>query len=444
MIEGVILNAQLDREDRLVAADPSFAALNERAGGAIGERLATPQLATIVRLARRLRILVSRAVTIADSDVDLDCWIRATPGEEGVTLSVSLVRERPAWRPTLATGAVPPPAGADWTWETDAGLRIHRLEAEAGPRHGFDAAASIGQPLTRLFSLDSDDHGVLPLLEAVAALDDFESQPAMLRATGARVTLAGHVRRDGGGAFAGFVGATFHQPVAPVQEAAALGGAFNRRLDTILRGPLGRIVATADSINAGVDGPIDPHYSDYAADIASAARHLVGLIDDLADIEAIERDDFTVTDEGIDLADVVRRAAGLLAVRAADAGVMIDRGDLDRALPAHGEFRRSLQIMVNLVGNAVRYSPRGSTVWLRLQRYGDRAIAIVADQGKGIAAEDQERIFGKFERVDPSEPGGSGLGLYIARRLARTMGGDLTVDSAPGEGARFVLSLPAA
>ena len=69
---------------------------------------------------------------------------------------------------------------------------------------------------------------------------------------------------------------------------------------------------------------------------------------------------------------------------------------------------------------------------------------IVADQGKGIAVADQERIFGKFERVDAAEPGGSGLGLFISRRLARAMGGDLTVDSAPGQGARFALTLPTA
>ena len=74
---------------------------------------------------------------------------------------------------------------------------------------------------------------------------------------------------------------------------------------------------------------------------------------------------------------------------------------------------------------------------------GKTVAIIVADQGKGIAADDQARIFEKFERVDPSEPGGSGLGLYIARRLARAMGGDISVDSAPGQGARFTFSLPA-
>ena len=126
----------------------------------------------------------------------------------------------------------------------------------------------------------------------------------------------------------------------------------------------------------------------------------MGLIDDLADIEAIEREDFAAEAGIVDMADVVRRGAGLLAVRAADAGVTIDRGGTDEPQPVRGEFRRILQIMVNLIGNAVRYSPRGSTVWLRLQRDGDRVFAIVADQGKGIAPEDHERVFAKFERVD--------------------------------------------
>ncbi len=69
---------------------------------------------------------------------------------------------------------------------------------------------------------------------------------------------------------------------------------------------------------------------------------------------------------------------------------------------------------------------------------------VVADDGKGIAPQDQARIFERFERVDPSEPDGTGLGLTISRRLARAMGGDVTVDSAPGQGARFTLELPLA
>ena len=436
MSDPLVLRATLDRDDRLIEAAAEFAAINARAGGEAGAPLAIPELAGLARMARRLDVEIGRAATIADGDLDLDCWIAASPFATGVKMEVSILRERPAWRsPARAPAAVPPPAGAAWTWETDATLRLVRLDGE-------ERLTLLGAPLTRLFALLPAADGTMPLLDAMAERRDFEGQPATLVDGGDRVTLAGHVRVDARGGFGGFVGGTLPPP-PDAAPPIGVSGQFNARLERVLRGPLGRIIANADSISAGADGPLDPHYADYASDIASAGRHLLGLVDDLVDLEAIERDDFSVEAEPIDLADVVRRAAGLLSVRAADAGVTIDRADLAQPVPAVGEFRRTLQIMVNLIGNAVRYSPRGGTVWLRLQQEGERAVAIVADQGRGIAVADQERVFEKFERIDPSEPGGSGLGLYIARRLARAMGGDLSVDSAPGAGARFVLSLPA-
>ena len=167
------------------------------------------------------------------------------------------------------------------------------------------------------------------------------------------------------------------------------------------------------------------------------------MVDDLVDLQAIERPEFAPEAEPVDLADIARRAAGLLAVRAADRDVRIDGPGLDESLPATGDFTRSLQVLMNLITNAIRYTPLGGQVWIRSEREGDLAAIIVADQGKGVAVEDQERIFDKFERVDSNEPGGTGLGLYIARRLARAMGGDLSIDSAPGQGARFTFTLPA-
>ena len=129
-------------------------------------------------------------------------------------------------------------------------------------------------------------------------------------------------------------------------------------------------------------------------------------------------------------------------MRASSARVQIDGPSAEQVVRAMGNARRALQIVVNLIANAVRYSPLDGMIWIRVEREGHFAAIIVGDQGKGIAAVDQARIFNKFERVDPYEAGGSGLGLYIARRLARAMGGDVTVDSAPGQGARFVFTLP--
>jgi signal transduction histidine kinase len=446
----------IDREGRLVEADNRLHELNARAGGGVGQPIAIPQVATLARLAQRLGILVSRGVVAADGDDDVELWVRAEPDARGVRLMITGWRTRAAWYPEAAQGERESDflrSAGDWSWETDSALRITFLSINAAAQLGFDSGVMLGQPLTKMFALGEDRDGAFPILGGLAMHQRFDDQRATIRATGRRVRLSATPRTDAGGAFAGFVGAAHMiedeaSAVAPAPEPEpevsreGVSEAFAVRLDRALRTPLGRIIANADSINAQSEGPLRQDYADYAADIASAGRHLMGLVDDLVDLQAIERPDFAVAKEPVDLADVARRAAGLLAVRASEAQVWIDKPAPQDVLPATGEFRRALQVLVNLIGNAVRYSPAESMVWIRAEREDGLAAIIVADQGKGIALVDHERIFEKFERVDPREPGGSGLGLYIARRLARAMGGDVTVDSAPGQGARFVFTLP--
>jgi len=289
------------------------------------------------------------------------------------------------------------------------------------------------------------------LLVAVAGRHGFFRQLAELRnMPNARLWLHGEARIAEDGSFAGFAGGyrLIERSLAPSRTDRAtlspVDDGFSQRLETALRTPLARIIDNAEAIGGQGEGPLRHDYVDYAGDISAAGRHLLGLVDDLVDLQVVEQPGFRIETEIVDLADIARRAAGLLGVRAADRGVKIDLPPRDEVLEAHGEFRRVLQILVNLIGNAVRYSPKDSSVWLRTEQEGDLAAIIVADQGKGIALDDQARIFDKFERVDPSEPGGSGLGLFISRKLARAMGGDITLDSAPGQGARFVLTLPMA
>lgn len=435
MSATAVIAARLDADGRLLDGDGPFLALNSQAGGERGALLAVPPLATVARLVRRLGIPVARRVTVADGEVDLDCWVRAMPDPRGISLSLSDMHERPAAERRGGPVRVLPPADADWTWEVDAHLRLTSIDPRAADA-GVDVAAMLAQPLSLLFTAED-----LPLTDLLARHQDVLAQPVRLNARGTPMLLTALVRHDAEGGFAGFVGGAATPRGA--QNTPALSEAFVTQLDQALRPAIGRIIGRADAMNAQLEGPLDAQYVDYAADIASAGRHLLGLIDDLADLQAIERPDFHVAAEPIDLADVARRAAGLLVVRASDAEVRIDRPAPDASVPATGEFRRTLQILVNLVGNAVRYAPRGSTVSVAVAREGDCAIATVTDEGRGIATEDQARIFEKFVRIDPAEPGGSGLGLFIARRLARAMGGDLTVTSLPGEGARFTLSLPA-
>lgn len=98
--------------------------------------------------------------------------------------------------------------------------------------------------------------------------------------------------------------------------------------------------------------------------------------------------------------------------------------------------------MLNLITNAIRYSPDGTEVQVDVGTEDGFAYISVSDQGPGISVDDHERIFAKFERLGRTGDGGSGLGLYISRRLARAMGGDLTVAAAKGGGAKFTLRLP--
>ncbi|MFD1951395.1 sensor histidine kinase [Sphingomonas arantia] len=436
------IHGLVDRDGRLVSADTPLATLNVRAGGTTGGMLVVPQLAGLARLVRRLGVTVSRGVSTADGDRDLDLWVRASPQGEGVALAIV------GWTETLSRQPFAAPAGdrerdfrrgaAEWRWAVDAHLRLTRLDPT---RDG-----AVGQPIARTFVLRPGPDGTVPMVEAMAAGTAFGGQPAHPVGEPERtLRLSGWPLTGDDGAFAGFEGVAGYvvEDEADSDAAPDAGDSgFGVRLGAALRAPIDRIITQADAIRAA-DDAVRPDYIEYAGDIANAGRHLLDLVDDLVDLQAIERSDFRARSEPIDLADIARRAAGLLAVRAARADVWIDAPALEDRLPARGEFGRGLQIMVNLIGNAVRYSPPGGTIWIRGEQDGAVARIVVADQGKGIAAQDQDRVFEKFERVDPSEPGGTGLGLYISRRLARAMGGDILLDSSAGGGARFMLVLPA-
>ena len=225
-------------------------------------------------------------------------------------------------------------------------------------------------------------------------------------------------------------------------DRAQAGAAIGRDVAPVLRQPIARIIANAETIRTKLAGPLADAYSDYAADIAAAGQHLLELIEDLSDLEVVEAEEFTTAPDNIDLADVARRAVGILGVRARERGIHIDAPRHDESLPAVGEFRRVLQILLNLIGNAIRYTPEGSQIWVRLEAVADTASITVADQGQGLSEAQQAVVFEKFERLGRSGDGGSGLGLYISRKLALAMGGRLSVESAPGQGARFTLTLP--
>ncbi|CAN5313010.1 hypothetical protein BH10PSE12_BH10PSE12_00490 [soil metagenome] len=452
------LHAAVSADGILVSADEPVLALQIEAGGTLGGALLIPQLAALARLAHRLKVGLSRPVVAAGYDMDVDLWVRAQPEDGLVRLSIVDWQERsargraadaPGHRADLAAG----PDGG-WSWQVDTQMRFVTVASDDAGQQRLPTA---GAPLTAYFTLLPGADGIMPILQAITERLAFHGQRAApAERPGEEMLLSGMPVFDVMGRLIGYRGTAVPRdalepfdgtaPVAagiaePLPSYSAL---FGKRLDRALRQPLGRIIANADTISGQLEGPLREDYAAYAADIGVAGRHLMELVDDLADLQAIDRPDFTVAQEEVDLADIARRTAGLLAVKAAGRHIRIDAPRTDEALPVIGEFRRALQIMVNLVGNALRYSPEGSMIWIRLEQEGETASVTVADQGRGIAGDDHERIFDKFERLGREEAGGSGLGLYISRRLARAMGGDIRVESAPGQGARFLFTLPAA
>ncbi|MCW2369117.1 ATP-binding protein [Sphingobium sp. B11D3D] len=457
--------ARLDGDGRIIAADAPLARLQADAGGDPHGPLAIPALAALVRLAARLRIPISRAVQAAQGEADLSMWVQIRPEADGYAMSIVdwQVRAPRQWPGELGVLMARrlAPVEPGWPWQVDTQLRFRQVAADAAAI-GHEPPRD-GEPLTAYFRLDAiiaDDVSPMPLVEALALRMPFTDQHARLRADDAVFyRISGEPLFDEHGALMGYRGRAVPQESQPAQgprvEAEApsaeihdlfgdgmFDAGFAPRLDRALRQPIGRIIANAGSIAAQAHGELREEYAGYGADIAQASRHLLDLVDDLSDLHAIERPDFRVAKERVDLADLARRAAGLLHVRAGERGIRIQTPPLGESAMACGEYRRVLQILVNLIGNAVRHTPRDSTIWVRVDSESGRARVVVADQGGGIDPADHQRIFERFERLGLSGGDGSGLGLYISRRLARAMSGDLTVESALGQGARFTLDLP--
>ncbi len=431
---------RLDASGRLIAADAELEALQKAAGASLNEPLALPQIAAIARLARELGTAVSRSASAASADHDIDLWVHAVPHGDEIALSLDRWARRPAAGPRLASilggGSDATTGEARNRWAVDEELRIVSLTPDLADLLGVRGENVAGQPLTRVVRLEEDAAGDMPLIAALAGRKTFSGQRARSRAGAARsLTLSGEVVTGADGEFAGFRGS-----VDPDRDEASSAASPARRvaldqaLDNVLRSPLDRIIETAERIVERADGPLRSDYATYGHDIAAAARHLLSVVGSMNETRAPDQ-------STVDLTALAAEAIVMLDPSLQERGIAIESAD-SGPLNAIGEERAVTQILVNLIGNAILYSPANARIAISFARGDGSASVTVADQGPGIDAADQQRIFERFERAQSTE-GGTGLGLAISRRLARSLGGDVTLDSALREGARFTLTLPA-
>ncbi|MFN9376589.1 MAG: sensor histidine kinase [Novosphingobium sp.] len=453
-----LARATCDGDDVLTSADELLATLQHRCGGDVPGPLAITALRDLVQRARGLGLKLARRMDASDGQDAISAWVEVEPDPASGACRIGVANWQATPLPaedlneTAARRVAIDRTVAELVAVLDAAQAIIAVNAEAPDLDEVTAAmqAGVGRPWTDFITVEGSAH----------------RQPVHWRLLdGAGVKVPGSSRKwratlvpktGVAGEIHGFElcltsETVLPEPVAPPRPVPGENrmpsnepGPVGRDIAPVLRQPISRIIANAETIRTRLAGPLAEEYAAYAADIAAAGQHLLSLVEDLADLEVVESEDFNTAPDRIDLADVARRAAGILAVRAQERGIMIDAPKAGEHLPAVAEFRRVLQILLNIVGNAIRYAPDNSQVWIRFEDAGGRARLIVADQGPGLSAEQQAKVFEKFERLGRSgEDGGSGLGLYISRRLARAMGGDLTVESAPGQGARFILDVPA-
>lgn len=432
--------AEVDGEGRLLRADDALARLNRRAGGVEGGMLAIPALASLAQLSIRLQMRLSRAVRVADDIEHLELWVEVQPERTLARLNIV------SWQ-ILSSASKSKVGTSDATSSQHAGIMkfdsVSRLVRASGIAGQGLAPADFGrngpEVLADLFEAGDD---LAMLHDAVAARTSISGRMLSRIFDGQLFTVTGVVDAEHYQLIF-YVVSPCDSIATDPQYTAGPEALFGKHLAPALRQPLGRIIANAETIGSELQGPIRENYALYARDIANAARHLSALVDDLGDLEAVERPDFQTARDNIELGDVARRVAGLLALKAADHSIRIKTPPESEKLTAIAEFRRTLQILLNLVNNAIRYSPDGTEITIDLASDGEFALISVSDQGAGITHDDRAKIFEKFERLGRSGDGGSGLGLYISRRLARAMGGELLVGEASGGGAIFTLRLPA-
>jgi cell cycle sensor histidine kinase DivJ len=222
-------------------------------------------------------------------------------------------------------------------------------------------------------------------------------------------------------------------------------GRFLAHMSHELRTPLNAIMGFSDIMRAGLFGPLEGRYTEYAQLIHESGAHLLDLIGDVLDVSKIEADRYELSREMFDAREAVSGALRLVRQQAEDASLKL-RGVLPPAPMLVDADRRAMkQIVLNLVSNALKFTPRGGSVTVTLQDGAEAALEIVvADTGSGIAPTDLERLGRPFEQAGDAEhrTRGSGLGLSLVRAFAALHGGEMILESRLGEGTAVTVRLP--
>ncbi|MGZ4830748.1 MAG: PAS domain-containing sensor histidine kinase [Candidatus Angelobacter sp.] len=229
-----------------------------------------------------------------------------------------------------------------------------------------------------------------------------------------------------------------------VERANSLKTEFLASMSHELRTPLHTIIGFSELLTEQLEGPLTEKQQRFVSHILQDARHLLELINEILDISKIESGRLELKRESFDFSQIIEEVLGGIRHQAAAKNIAVEnKNSFQRSL--YADRLRVKEILYNLLNNAVKFTPEGGRVWLESFGEGDTLHVSVCDTGIGIPAKEHPSIFEKFYQVGDTTGGireGTGLGLPITKHLVELHGGSISVESRPGEGSRFMLTLP--
>ena len=232
--------------------------------------------------------------------------------------------------------------------------------------------------------------------------------------------------------------------VAHLRQIDEMKDDFLNTLSHELRTPINAIIGFGSVLRGGLAGPLLPKQSEYIQRVVGASEVLLGLVDQLLDVAHIQSQKLKLRLQAVRFPLLIREVVGYHEVEIGAKNLTVEYVfELDG--PVVCDSLRLRQVLSNLVGNAVKFTPAGGRIIVRAKKEGDRVTCEVTDTGIGIPENQAGNIFGRFTQVDMTDSrqaGGLGLGLYVAKALVEAHGGEIGVRSTPGQGATFWFTLP--
>jgi PAS domain S-box-containing protein len=347
---------------------------------------------------------------------------------------------------------------SDWLWEQDAERRLTFASSNV---FGIDTDALIGkaswETITKqmtdeqIASYDADMSAELPFRNLRVQQPDAEGRQLYLNISGKPIY-------DADGRFRGYRGTAHDVSKQVAAEAESLrlrleAESANRakteflaNISHELRTPLNAILGFSEIMEGALLGPLSERYQSYAADIHKSGQYLHGLVTNILDLSRIEMNEVHLDEEVVEVGELVESCINMLRMRADEQAVRLEARAAPDLPPIRCDRLRLKQALINLVANAIKFTPKYGRVSISAKLDGDGLALSVSDTGIGMRPEDIPRALEAFRQIEPQvnrRHEGVGLGLALTKALVERHGGRLELTSAPGAGTTATIHLPA-